>query len=271
MNGSRLQATERNRFKKLWESFSLSEILSFEQVYNRDADRHNGYKTGPKGALHTPSEAAYKTNKRLRRFIKDLCNVKEDRVRYVVPCASGFPYKVRSCSINVETYRNMNPGGSFRPVFGFIVNMNHDGTSLEALGHVWLHDVNTGTWIDPTPLEDNELSDGRRMVVQSSTYLTPKEREKVLQHPSEYHLPSLKTNTRVLAGCVFTDPALFGTGAVYPDYTASTLRLLRQPVSDLPLDFEPVNASALRKLKKDREFWSWRQKVLGDAGVLLDV
>lgn len=264
MNGSRCQQAERERFVKFWNTLGYSDLLSFFEAFDADSDRHNAFKTG-RGFTHTPTKKDYLKCKPLRQFLGVLGS-KKDRAKFVTPTVDkkGF-YAVRSCTTNVAQYISLHRETEFEHVFGFIVYMNSGGEYIEALGHVWLRlKNNVDEWIDPTPLESNE-HEPKRLLISCSKYLNPRERKLIINNPGGQHLPSmLNTNSRVLAGCKFTDPMFLGYG-IPPDYTPEKLRLLCHPVNNDPLPFATQNKIA--KLRKDKEFWKFRNEVLRKGGV----
>jgi len=172
----------------------------FIQVLEHDEQAVSFAKMNIIGADRTPSFEQFKTNQALQWFVRTLDPVK---IRYVrISSFSG----VNCCTINCAQIVSACPN-MYEYVFGFIVYVTDHEEFQIAKGHVWLKLVQSGEWIDPTSCEDDKHT---RLLVESRSYLSPQERERVKIDPFSVKLGAVSSCCiGTLAGCKNLDPVFY--------------------------------------------------------------
>lgn len=135
----------------------------------------------------TPTETEYH-DRHFRGFMR-LLEPKE--ARFVVPSPFAWSQKY-SCVHNVLNFLLMLPTDtrtSYEVLFGFVLYVDPANTFFRANGHVWLREIASGKWVDPTPLVDPR--DARLLLVQSDHFLTMRERQLVMKSPGSYCLGAM--------------------------------------------------------------------------------
>lgn len=133
----------------------------------------------------TPTPEDY-ADERTKAFMKLL---RPTEARYVVPTPMRFSHAL--CSpLNVVDFLALHDTEDFyEPVFGFILYVDMAKGFFRANGHIWVCNKRTGDWFDPTPSSDP--MDERLLLLRSEVYLTPRERELVLEHPTAFSLGAI--------------------------------------------------------------------------------